>query len=122
MAELISASLPIIVGLIFVAIAVLERGYKTFLDAKKVDPTIKFGSAYLLNLLVTTGASSAIVIAVIPALLTGLGTVPAEITLSAIILQAILGYETAYRILDGLNTSTEKKETIAELTKASTTP
>ena len=122
MAELISASLPIIVGLIFVAIAVLERGYKTFLDAKKVDPTIKFGGAYLLNLLVTTGASSAIVIAVIPALLTGLGTVPAEITLSAIILQAILGYETAYRILDGLNTSTEKKETIAELTKATTKP
>lgn len=117
MAEVITTAVPIIVGLIFVALAVLERGYKQYLEAKKTDATLKFGGAYMLNLLVSTGVTSVIIITIIPALLSGLTSVPTELTLSAVILQAILGYTVAWTTLDKLNTGTEKKEEIAALKK-----
>jgi hypothetical protein len=103
----LTAAIPILVGLIFVGWAVLERGYKTFLEARKVDPTIKFSGAYMLNLLISTGVSSVVIITIIPTLLNGLNSIPVGITVSTLILQAILGYETAYTILDKLNKSTE---------------
>jgi len=109
MAVDITTVLPILVGLVFVAFAVLERGYKTFLEAKKVDTTLKFSGAYLLNLLVSTGVTSVIIMAVVPAVLTGIGSATQEITFAAIILQAVLGYTTAYTILDKMNKSTETK-------------
>ena len=115
MAEVITTAIPIIVGLIFVALAVLERGYKQFLEARKADSTLKFSGAYLLNLLVSGGVTSVIIITIIPALLSG--TTQTELTLSAIILQAVLGYTIAWTTLDKLNSGTEKKAEIAELKK-----
>jgi len=116
------AEIPLVIGLIGVAFAILERGYKTFLEAKKTDPAIKFDAAYMLNLLISTGVGTALVTAVIPTLVTqisGQTTSEIPVTVGAILLNFILGYSVTYRILDALNNSTDKKLTIAS---TSTTP
>jgi hypothetical protein len=101
--------IPIVVGLVFVAIAVLQRGYKTYLTEKKTNPSITFDAAYMLNFWVATSASTAIV-GIVPTLLTTLlGDTSAAITFYSIILNAILGYTTAWTALDQMNTSTENK-------------
>ena len=43
------AAIPLIVGLFFVAVAVLDRGYKKFLEKKQLEPELKFDATYLLN-------------------------------------------------------------------------
>lgn len=105
--ELLNA-VPLIIGLFFVGIAIFQRAVKTFLEKKKEDPHLKFDTTYLLNLWVSTGVSTAI-ISIITALLT---LIPerqvTELTFYGIISNAILGYTTAYTILDQLNTGTEK--------------
>jgi hypothetical protein len=123
------AEIPLIVGLLGVAVAVLERGYKRFLEEKKLDPTIKFGGTYMLNLLVSTGVGTALVVAVIPALITSLQTgqevsegVVVVVGFASVILNFILGYTTTYRILDALNTSTERKLELARAEAAATPP
>ena len=108
MADPITLGVPIVVGLIGVLFAILDRGYGRYLEQKKEDPTLKFGGPYLLNFLVSTGISSVIVVTIIPALITGLGTAP-EVTVAASILQFVLGYTTAYTALSKMNTSTERK-------------
>jgi hypothetical protein len=111
------AEIPLVIGLIGVAFAILERGYKTYLEARKVDPAIRFDSAYMLNLLISTGVGTALVTAVIPTLvtqITGQTNTELPITVGAILLNFILGYTVTYRILDALNTSTDKKMEIAE--------
>lgn len=117
------AEIPLIIGLVGVAFAVLERGYKTFLEQKKADPTIKFGGAYMLNLLISTGVGTALVTGVIPTLvnqLTGQAGEELPITVGAILLNFILGYTVTYRILDALNNSTDKKLEIAEAATTTT--
>ena len=111
---MIGFELPIIVGLIAVGAAILERGYKTFLEKRKEDPELKFDGAYLLNILVSTGTSVTIVTGVLPAViteLTGQSTVP--VTIGSILLNFVLGYAVTYRILDALNNSTSNKIAIA---------
>ena len=111
--------IPLIIGLVGVAFAVLERGYKTFLEVKKTDPTLKFDAAYMLNLLISTGVGTALVTAVIPTLITQITNqtnTELPITVGAIILNFILGYAVTYRILDALNTSTDRKMEIADTT------
>lgn len=113
-------SIPIIVGLIAVGVALLERGYKRYLEEKKIQEaegkTISFDLAYMVNMLVTAGGSAAIV-AVIPVVIEEIGA-PTQITMVSLILNAILGYTTAYRILDGMNNSTDiKRETATEIRK-----
>jgi hypothetical protein len=110
--------IPLVVGLIGVAFAVLERGYKTYLEAKKSNPTLKFDAAYMLNLLISTGVGTALVATVIPTLITELTgqTTALPITIGGLILNFILGYTVTYRILDALNNSTDKKMEIAAST------
>ena len=104
------ASIPLIVGLIGVLVAVLERGYKRYLEEKKLNPELKFDGAYMLNLLVSAGIGTALVATVIPALITAVqGQVPTEVTVASLFLNFILGYTTTYRILDAMNTSTDNK-------------
>ena len=116
------AEIPLIVGLVGVAAAVLERGYKRYLEEKKLDPSIKFNGTYMLNLLISTGVGTIIVTAILPALISALQGNTGEpqiqvISLAAIIVNFILGYATTYRILDALNTSTEKKLALADKPK-----
>ena len=109
------AAIPLIVGLVGVGVAILERGYKRYLEEKKLNPNIKFDGTYMLNLLVSTGIGTVIVTTIVPALIAALSKTPVDETivqfagLSAIILNFVLGYTLTYRILDALNTSTEKK-------------
>lgn len=117
MVDAVATGVPLLVGLIFVAWAVLERGYKRYLEEKANQPDLKFGGAYLLNFVITTGVSAVVITTIIPGLIAGLSDVPAEITVTAIILQAILGYTTAYTILSKMNTGTEKKLEIAAAKK-----
>jgi hypothetical protein len=113
------AEIPLIVGLAGVAFAVLERGYKTYLEQKKLDPSIRFSPTYMLNLLISTGAGTVIVSVIVPALMSAISASVSEpITIytgiGAIIVNFGLGYGLTYRILDGLNTSTDRKMEQAE--------
>jgi hypothetical protein len=108
-------AIPIIVGLVGVSLAILERGYKRFLDARKEDPTLKWDSSYLINILVSSGGSAAIIAGVIPALTEQLGDVTAPITVISVIGNFALGYLLTYRVLDGLNNATERKTELGVL-------
>jgi hypothetical protein len=114
-------AVPLIVGLFFVGVAIFQRAVKTYFEKKKVDTTLKFDHTYLLNLWVSTGASTAI-ISIVTAIMT---LIPEQnvitITLYGIISNALLGYTTAYTILDQLNTGTEIKIQLQEATAAKTT-
>lgn len=113
------ASVPLVIGLVGVAFAILERGYKLYLEAKKADPTLKFGGAYMLNLLISTGVGTALVTTVIPTLvnqLQGQTDMVLPVTVGSLLLNFILGYTVTYRILDALNNSTDKKLALAETT------
>lgn len=110
--------IPIIIGLVGVGIAILQRAYKSFLDKKAVEPELKFNGAYLLNALISTGAGVSIVTAVIPAVineLTGQSSIP--ITIGSIFLNFVSGYALTYTILDTLNNSTSKTIAIEESEK-----
>ena len=108
------AEIPLIIGLVGVAIAVLERSYKSYLEAKKIDPSITFGAPYLINLLISTGVGTALA-TIIPTLVTQITEqTDLPITVGGMLLNLILGYTVTYRILDGLNTSTDRKLEIAE--------
>lgn len=102
--------IPILIGLAAVVVALLERGYKTYLEKKAVDPELKFNGAYLLNLLITGGAMVVIVTVVVPSVLSEISANPdAVLTLGSALLNFIIGYATTYRILDGLNDSTKTR-------------
>lgn len=108
--------IPIIIGLVGVGIAILQRAYKSFLDKKAVEPNLKFDGAYMLNALISTGAGVSIVTAVIPSVineLTGSESIP--ITLGSIFLNFVSGYALTYTILDTLNNSTSKTIAIEQL-------
>lgn len=112
--EPIIYSIPIIVGLVGVGIAVFERGYKRYLDARKEDPSLKFDSSYIVNILISSGGMAAIIGGVIPALTEQLGEPSTAITFISIIGNFALGYLATYRILDGLNNATEQKTQMAK--------
>jgi len=102
--------IPILIGLSAIVVAVLERGYKTYLEAKAADPKLQFNGAYLLNILITGGAMVVIVTVVVPAVLTEISANPdTGLTLGSALLNFILGYAATYRILDGLNDSTKTR-------------
>lgn len=106
-------SIPIIVGLVGTGIAIFERGYKRFLDARKEDPSLVFDHSYLINILISSGGMAAIIGGVIPALTEQLGEPSSTITMISIIGNFSLGYLLTYRILDGLNNATEQKTQLA---------
>lgn len=114
--ELIIA-IPLIVGLVGVSLAVLERGYKRFLDAKKEDPTLTWDNSYLVNILISAGGMSAIIAGVIPALVEMIPEISTPVTLVSLIGNFLGGYLGTYRILDGLNNATEQKIHAAQLMK-----
>ena len=100
-------AIPLLVGLVAIGLAIYERAFKTYLEKKAVDPELKFNTSYLLNMLVTTGTSIAIITGIIPALIAELD--PSQpVTIASIILNFVLGYTITYRTLDALNKSTEK--------------
>jgi hypothetical protein len=114
----------IAVGLVFLAIAILERGYRTFLEERKIDPTIKFSGAYFLNIVITAGSGSGImmILSILPSLITQLTEADSVvITLFSLTSQAILGYTAGYTILDKLNTRVETRAALAEAEKTTTT-
>lgn len=105
--------IPVIVGLIGLSLALLERGYKRYLDEKKEQPELSFGLSYLVNMIVA-GGGSAVLVGIIPALLTQLGEQPTVISIVVLGQQFLLGYLTAYRALDGLNKRTDDKVELAK--------
>jgi len=107
-----SLEVPVIAGLMGLSLALLERGYKRFLDEKAERPDLKFGLSYLINMLVA-GGGSAVLVGVLPALLTQLGDMPTEFSIVILGQQFLLGYLTAYRALDGLNNRTDDKIELA---------
>jgi len=109
--------IPILIGLSAIVVAILERGYKTYLEKKAVDPKLEFNGAYLLNILITGGAMVVIVTVVVPAVLTEIeGQADQALTLGSALLNFILGYAATYRILDGLNDSTKTRIEAKEAT------
>lgn len=102
-------AVPIVLGLVGVGLAVAERGYKRYLDAKRENPALTFDSSYLINILISSGGMSAIIAGVIPTLTEQLGEVTTPITVISVIGNFALGYLATYRILDGLNNVTEQK-------------
>jgi len=105
--------IPVITGLIGLSLALLERGYKRYLDEKAEKPDLKFGLSYLVNMLVA-GGGSAVLVGIIPALLTQLGEMPTTLSIVVLGQQFLLGYLTAYRALDGLNKRTDDKIELAK--------
>ena len=118
------AAIPLITGLVGVGAAILERGYKRYLEEKKLNPELKFSAVYMLNLLVSTGAGTVIVTTIIPALIAALQNTSENqqlnqyVGLAAIFINLALGYALTYRFLDGLNNSTDKKLATAKTTEA----
>ena len=108
---------PFIVSMIGVGIAIVERGYKRFQDEKATNPDVKFGVAYIMNMLLTAGGVAAIlaIITAVIAMLKG-GETSVTLDLFSMIAQLGAGYFIAYRILDGLNNRTEKKIEAANAT------
>lgn len=124
MADPYLAALPATIGLIFLALAIVERGYRSFLEAKKADPTIKFDGAYFLNILITAGGGSGIMIilAALPTLFNSISqTDQTTITFFSVAAQALLGYTTGYTILDKLNTRVEQSFALTEALQPATT-
>lgn len=121
MNEQLVIAIPILVGLAAVGLAMLERGYKRYLEEKKIaeaeGKTLTFDMAYIVNMVVSTGVSSAI-ISVIPVLVEQIGK-PTEITFVSLLLNAILGYTTAYTVLDKMNQKTDSKIETAKAIKES---
>jgi hypothetical protein len=119
--EQLVIAIPILVGLAAVGLAMLERGYKRYLEEKKIaeaeGKTLTFDMAYIVNMVVSTGVSSAI-ISVIPVLVEQIGK-PTEITFVSLLLNAILGYTTAYTVLDKMNQKTDSKIETAKAIKES---
>lgn len=118
--ELIIA-IPLIVGLIGVSLAVFERGYKRFLDAKKEDPSLVWDNSYLVNILISAGGMAAIIAGVIPALVEMVPDPTTPLTLVSLIGNFLGGYLGTYRILDGLNNTTEQKIKLAAAAATTTT-
>lgn len=116
MADAITTSIPLIVGLVGVVLALLDRGYGRFLEEQKLDPTIKFGGVYLLNFFVSGGIGAVLVTAIIPGLVSGLATITIETIVTAAVLQIALGYSLTYTALSKMNTSTERKLAVAKTT------
>lgn len=112
--ELIIA-VPLLIGFVGVGLALFERGYKRFLDARKEDPSLKWDNSYLINILISAGGMSAIIGGVIPALIEQIPDVNTPITIISLIGNFGTGYLLTYRILDGLNNMTEQKIEIARL-------
>ena len=110
---------PFIVSVVGMVIAIVERGWKRFQDEKAVNPDVKFGAAYIMNMLLTAGGVGTLlaILTAIIAMLTA-GETSAEVNLFAMIAQFGAGYLVAYRILDGLNNRTEKKIEVATAEKA----
>ena len=122
MVEFLGISAGIAVGLGFLAIAIFERGIRTYLEKKKVDPTVKFDGSYFLNIMITAGGGSGImaILSILPSLLTALTEQESTIvTLATLASQALTGYTVGYTMLDKLNSSVETKYALSE-TKAST--
>lgn len=108
--ENIFVTIPLIIALVGIGFAIVERGYKSFLEKKEIDPKLQFNPAYLLNIIITTGAMVAIVTGVLPAIISEISSEPNTVlTLGSVILNFVLGYSLTYRILDALNNSTEKR-------------
>lgn len=106
--ELIIA-IPLVVGLVGISLAVGERGYKRFLDAKKEDPSLVWDNSYLINILISAGGMSAIIAGVVPTLIEMIPDISTPMTIASLIGNFLGGYLGTYRILDGLNNSTEQK-------------
>ena len=114
--ENILLSATVIIGLIGVAIAILERGYKTYLEKKAIEPNLKFNSAYLLNILISGGTMVGLITVVLPIVLSDISNTPnVPLTLGAAATVFIIGYGSTYRFLDGLNNSTEKRLELQEV-------
>lgn len=110
---------PYIIGLFVVAIAVLERGYKTFLEKKEQEPELKFSASYLLNFWVSAGIGT-IVATLVPTLIASIANTANEgITLASVAITAALSYLSAYTALDKLNTGTEKAIEVQNLLEPS---
>jgi hypothetical protein len=107
-------AIPLFVGLVGVGLAVFERGYKRFLDARKEDPTLKWDNSYMINILISAGGMSAIIAGVIPVLMEMIPDVVTAITVVSLVGNFFGGYLGTYRILDGLNNSTEQKTQLAK--------
>lgn len=110
------ASLPIIIGLIGVGIAVAHRAWKTFEDKKKENPDLKFDVAYLTNALIASGTFVTIITGVIPVVVDEVVPFPSGlVTIGLVIANFSIGYFGTYRVLDGLNNTTSTKIEIAQL-------
>ena len=117
-------TLGIVIGLVAMFVALFERGYKRYLEEKKVDPELKFSAEYFLNMLLSAGGIGIIITLIIPAIITAMTQAVENnpnITLATVLLEAAIGYLATYRVLDGLNNSTsanitnKKIETEAKL-------
>lgn len=115
MADAIAVGIPLIVGLVGVLFAILDRGYGRYLEEKKTNPDLKFGSMYLLNLLVSTGIGAVVVTVVLPAVVSAIGeSENPAITVVVVVTNFVLGYSTTYTALSKMNTSTERKLEVAK--------
>lgn len=110
------ATLPIIIGLVGIGIAVAHRTYKSFLDAQRENPDIKFDMAYLVNAFIGSGVFITIITGVIPVVVDEVVPFPNGIvTIALVIANFSIGYFGTYRVLDGLNKTTDTKIELASL-------
>lgn len=112
-----SAEILVGIAIIGVIIAVVERGLKRYYDEKAENPTIKFSSSYIINILISGGGMSAIIIGVLPVVAENFQNPeqPIAITVFSVMSAFGFGYLTTFRILDGLNNRTEEKVEVARI-------
>lgn len=110
--------IPMVLGLAAVGLALLDRGYLSYRQAKKADPTIHFSAEYIVTIIITAGGAGGFFGLILPVLQAAI-TAPIE---GYIVMWAMVQFVTAYfatvGILDKLNQPLEAKTELANLKKA----
>lgn len=107
--------IPMIVGLAAVGLALLDRGYLSYRNAKKADPTIHFSAEYIVTIIIAAGGAGGFFGLILPVIQ---ATITAPIQgyfLMWTMVQFVTAYFATVGILDKLNQPLEAKTELATL-------
>ena len=109
--------IPMIVGLAAVGLALLDRGYLSYRNAKKADPTLQFSGEYVVTIIIAAGGAGGFFGLILP-VITATITAPIEgYFLMWVMIQFVTAYFATVGILDKLNQPIEAKTELATFKK-----
>jgi hypothetical protein len=111
-------AIPIAVGLAAVGLALLDRGYLSYRNAKKSDPSLKFSFEYIVTIIIAAGGAGGFFGLILPIIQATI-TAPIEgyFTIWAMV-QFVTAYFSTVGLLDKLNQTLEAKNETAKVKAA----